>query len=501
MKGQQMNRRVCELMVGALALALCGIAMAAGDAKPWVHSFTPKRTLYVSPEGAGDGESKDAPISLSKAVATALPGDLYWLQPGVYKTGEIKLTRAGTKENPIVYRGVPGQRVQVVGWIEMMAAYSWVWGIEVTNPGATGHVAAKAPGAHIINNVIHHNGNASVGIGGWQNGRDHVYYGNIIYQVGHHPTASARAYPIYTQSDFERDGYKYIVQNMFLDSRADTGGPGFNFHGYTQGGQLTGFHLRQNILSRGGFLIGGKNLPSHHNVVESNYFYDCTVQIGYRRPAQVEFRDNYLGRSDLQARQYWGVSQADIAKPLPNVYTGNTIATLEKPPAPVLLITSAYKGNAQVPENYFSRIDPKDVFDNNTYMGGFRAYLKADGHDRGGMGLDFEGWKRESASDGGTAFDAHSKVVPPPDAPFVVVLPNEYEEGRGHVAIFNWGKAANVTADLASILKRGASFRIAPAKNPFDKVTLEGKYEGPVQVPMDKEEFAAFLVCATDAKR
>ena len=42
-------------------------------ANPWVQTFNPIRTLYVSPNGNGDG-SQGNPMSLSTAINTAVAG-------------------------------------------------------------------------------------------------------------------------------------------------------------------------------------------------------------------------------------------------------------------------------------------------------------------------------------------------------------------------------------------------------------------------------------------
>jgi hypothetical protein len=484
-----------SIRAACLAAALGAMGFAAGwaageekPAPPWVRTVTPARALYVSPDGAGTGETRQSPMSPAAAVAGAQPGDRYWFLPGTYR-GDFRLGGRGTKEQPIVYRAVPGKRVTIDGSVEVGGAYNWLWGFEIVDPRLTDHpVQARGPGVHLINNVIH---NAGGGIGGWATGPDHVYYGNIVYGVGGDvdPPERRTNYPTYTQNDFDRHGYKYFVQNMFLEGRPYN--PNFNFHGYTEGGFVSGFHLVGNIMANGRFLIGGLNEPHHHQIVEGNYFYNTPlVQFGYRRPIQFEFRGNYLGRSTLSVPFLWGVGvgtgERAFVKPRPSVVTGNTI--VHPPGAHVSVRTSAYVGEAR-PDGEVP-IDPKDRIDENTYSEPFRGELHAAGKQ---AALDLEGWRRESAA-AGSAFDAAARLIPPPTEPLVAAMANEYEPGRGHVVVFNWGKAAAVSADLSSIVAPRAGFQVHHARKSFEAPVVQGRYEGPVELPMDGAEFDAFLV-------
>ena len=63
------------------------------------------RIRYVSPgSGGGSGTASDPFRGITAANASAVPGDVFLLQPGTY-TGVAKLDRSGTATNPIVWRG------------------------------------------------------------------------------------------------------------------------------------------------------------------------------------------------------------------------------------------------------------------------------------------------------------------------------------------------------------------------------------------------------------
>jgi hypothetical protein len=451
-------------------------------ANPWVQTFTPLRTLYVSPNGNGDG-SEGNPMSLTTAMNTAIPGDLYWLKPGTY-TGQRTFLRNGTSANPIVWRGQNYGAI-INGSIKIDGNYNWVWGLEVKDPnknGTSDGIAMYKKGTHVINNIVH-DIKGRCGVGAWNAGPGHVIYGNIVYKqipVNNNP------HNIYTQNDFAKHGYKYFVQNMILDS-CDATGSTYNFHAYTQGSFISGFHVEKNIVRKGRFLIGGTNLPADNEIVKENYFYDSPINFGWHIPAQVKFQNNYLGKRGLETKHFWGAGEVKYVIPGPSIYTGNSIM---KPVGDhILYRTAAYLPN-------FCTGCPKirsgDTFNNNTYSSPFNATFYADNYDADTV--SFTQWKTLTQS-AGNAFDVNSTVVTSvPNK--VVVMANEYESGRGNLAIYNWTLSSTVTVNLSSILQIGDSFKILDPRNMGTPV-VQGIYTAPVNIPTGGAEFMALLVLRT----
>src|SRR5262249_36219971 len=237
---------------------------------PWYQPFHALREFHVSPAGKGDGKSLSSAMSFQKALASAKPGDLYWLHEGTYR-GLFEPGNDGTEKNPIVFRAAPGESVVIQGVIHANAAFNWFWGLEITDPdgiAAGGGVEMLKPGIHLINNVIHDKfGN--VGVGAWQQGKGHILYGNIIY---HQIPNSNNPHNLYIQNDYQSFGYKYVVNNMILDANDATPNT-YNVHGYTEKGLITGLYFESNIIKNGKFLIGGYNLPAENEVVRKNYFF------------------------------------------------------------------------------------------------------------------------------------------------------------------------------------------------------------------------------------
>jgi hypothetical protein len=455
-----------------------------GAARPWFRAVTPLRQLYVSPTGTSDGRSASSPMSLKKAIDTAKAGDLYWLQEGQYKGAFVLQKNSGTEKNPIIFRGTPGRRVMVQGSIQVYTAYTWIWGLEIMDPGGvseTSGVDMLAPGVHVINNVIHDQ-KGKVGIGSWQTGEDQVIYGNIVYKQ---IPKQNNPHNLYIQNDFAHMGYKYIINNMFLDSRDATDAT-YNVHAYTQGSLITGLWFEQNIVRNGIFLIGGFNLPADHEVVKQNYFYKAPVQFGYRRPTQVRFQYNYLGRSELITQYFWGAGETQYKQTAPNIYSNNEILL---PPAPhVDFSTSAFLGPERC--DGCARIRPVDIFDQNKYTSPFHARFYADNKNLGVLGMD--GW-RNATAEAGKRFDGNSTIVGAPRETKVVILKNDYEPARANLVVYNWSNAAKVRIDLGSFLHAGSRFTIYDAKKVFQTPTLAGTYGGPIELPMGKE-FGAFVI-------
>ena len=399
-----MSYRILTIPISALlvVLAIHITSLDAIAANPWVQNFSPTRQLYVSKKGNGPGTDALNPMNFDTAITMAMPGDLFWMQSGKYK-GDFNLYRNGTSSKPIVFRALPGHHVVIKGSIGIFAAYTWFWGLEITDPkgvalgqNVDSGVRMVAPGVHLINNVIHHQRDKN-GIGAWDGGRGQVVYGNIVYENGqgenHHP------HNIYVQNDFSKYGYKYIVSNVFLDAASVCSGC-FNVNGYaTLTGVITGIHLEKNIISNGRLLIGGYNLPADNEVVVGNYLYNSQAQFGYARPSQVQFKDNYLARSYLMAQFFWGMGETLYTQTSANVFTGNEIL-LPPDNMHVNFRTSAYLSTGRC--EGCPPIHPTDIFNDNKYSTPFRATFQANNSPLTTLG--FTAWKNASVN-AGNSFD------------------------------------------------------------------------------------------------
>ena len=477
------------------ALVLCGTAQEAktqestqmlsplGTDESWFQMYnTPEREFYVSPNGTGDG-SFDTPMNLTTAINNSQPGDLYWLSEGIY-SGFFVFQNDATKDSPIVYRAYPGQHVQVIGALKVEGAWTWIWGLDISDPDQTvdtAGVEVLSAGVHIVNNYIHHHlGNN--GLAMWNTGPGQITYGNVIqyngYDTDNHP------HNIYSQNDFYQYGYKYYVNNIVVDSAC---GNCFNFHGYTEGGFITGFVLQDNIFANGRVLIGGYNVPAEHEHVLNNYFFNANMQFGYRRPTQTEFTGNKLYDSALLTEWFWGAGEVRYIQTAPNVYTYNTI--LAPSDKHVTFGTSAYTVNGR--ENGGPGIQPDDIWNNNVYSVPFNADFNAGGVTTTATNLSE--WQQLTA-DAGNAFDTYSIEVPLPTVPEVILLPNAYDPTYTHGAIYNWGNTATVSVDLSSIIAPGTSYIIYDARDMYGTPLASGIYNDSLNIAMDGIEYMVMVI-------
>lgn len=456
---------------------------------PWFSVFTPRNEFYVSPDGTGDGTSPETPMSVEEAIDSAEPGNLYWLLQGTFR-GEYTFSADGTANNPIVFRAFSGHRVRFIGSLRLHGDYTWIWGLDISDPEPAvmaDAVEIRAAGVRLINNHIHHK-RSYTGVGAWNTGPGQVIYGNVIHHNGiDYLPDTPPPHNIYTQNNLEENGYKYFVHNIILQDPARCEVGCLNFNGYTEQGYISGFHVEENIFAGSRFLIGGFNVPADQNRVLHNVFYDMTVQFGYRRPTQVDFIGNQLIHATLATQWFWGAGETLYAQAAPNVYTDNAI--LASGIDLVRFRTSAYTDNTERREGA-PRIQSTDMFDYNIYAEAFRADFFAAG--KQADDIDFAQWQQETAA-AGNAFDQHSRLVPLPTEPQVFVFPNAYEPARAHIAVYNWSDENEVELDLSSVVRPGERYAIYRAEDLYGQPILRADSLR-VILPVNSGEFAALVV-------
>lgn len=465
------------------------------DGTPWVRTIPePLRTFYVSPSGSGGSGTEQTPMSLESAIDISKPGDLFLLRAGEY-TGVFKLKKSGTEDAPVVFGAYIGEHVKITGGFEISGDYTYIRGMEFTDPGDTsaqGTLSITAKGVMIINNVIHAEGYGT-SLSSW-NKPDQIIYGNIIYS-GHHN--------IYTQNS-AANGYRYFVNNISMDAKTDINGKNgpFEFHAYAEGGDVSSFYIRNNIFANfaqngGRLLIGGKNsTPNDLHVLINNYFYNTSLAMGYRRPVQAYISGNYLADSNLSYEWFWGEGEKKFPEPPVIVVTDNSIIMRDNNRHQVHVKTSAYAGDGNRKDG-IPGIRSEDIWDRNVYSPGFLGWVHAAGR-KNEFAAGLDSWRRETGARG-NSFDLNGKEIPCPDKAAVAVIPNEYEKGRAHLAVFNYGNADSVDADLSGVLSQGRSFRIMNAKDAFGEPVASGDYNGgAVSIPVNKAFFSVFLVLSDE---
>jgi hypothetical protein len=450
---------------GSVALA-CSAARAA--------------EVYAAPDGkAGARGTKDSPIDLTTAFANAkivTPGTVVWILPGTYEVGQLRPAPEirGTKEKPVVYRAAPGRSATLVGEILPANDHVWFWGLDIQG----GFNIRGGDGLKLINLTIHEAGPpekpkehkpSGQGIGGWDVGNDHEFYGNIIYHNGW----NRLDHGIYSQNTAKHSVKRYVDNIVFENA-------GFGLHLYGQSPVLSGFHVEGNIAfatslgPRGpgpgevNILIGGSK-PLSRVALKSNCTYHPQVNskrgvdIGYHGApnTDIHIEDNYFvcGANALDLK---GIAEATVRN--------NTFW------APGGMVTV---GLAPVDK-------PKVVFEGNTYI------------DNGKFDL---ARFREQIGSGET-----DKVVPGkngrPAGLHVFKRINQYEPERIHLAVYNWDHEEVVRIGLQGVLSAGDAYRVVNVLDFFGPAVVEGKAKGPfVDLPMKghryEPEFGAYVLFRT----
>lgn len=352
----------------AMILGWAGVAGTAMAQTPdWLHDSQTAKEKYVSPSGGGDRSGRDAGNSMafSDAIRSAERDITYWVQPGTYR-GDFHVTASGTKTAPVIFRSETLHQARLQGTMLLEGDYLWVWGFEVSAPNYQPEpddvgraLNTRGAGIHLINNLIHDN-QAMLGIGGWNHGADHVYYGNILYNNGYNAPFSIQVvngrgwrcrylnpHGMYVQHDYVSHGYKYLVGNLILDTNDTTYSNDplppeadelcdpakmeraraargkkctacVGFHAYHTNNQTAGLFLQDNVFDNSGFLIGGEagsndandtTQPAAFNVLRGNYFHGMNVILGYKKAGQFEFEDNLLLNAPLKAQKFWGAGE------------------------------------------------------------------------------------------------------------------------------------------------------------------------------------------------
>ena len=446
--------------------------------------------FFVSPTGTSGGNgSIGSPWSLQTALnhpAAVKPGDTIWVRGGVYK-GKFRAQLKGTAADPIIVRNYNDERATIdtgIGaggaGIEVYGQDTWYWGLEImsSNPnritGTTGSSGSANLGLvdgvdtfglrnKFINLIIH---DTRQGYGFWEYGIDNEIYGNLLYYNGWAGGDRGHGHAIYSQN---RTGIKVVENNI-------------QFKGYAMGiraigsgeAAAKGYRFRNNISFESGALWGNKwtnfavavGSGAEDILVENTYTYHDTSK---------NDGESWLGwtgagiQKDVIARgNYWIGGENAIDVKWWNDVTYENNVSLTTTGAQVWLETKTTQPTSRY------------IWRNNRYYGVDRFRWQSTNY-------TFANWKAKTGMEAGSTF---TTARPPGVEAFV--LPNKYEPGRAHIAVYNWTLQNTVQVNVGSVLKVGDSFEVKDSQNYYGPAVLTGVYNGqPLTLPMSLTAQAA----------
>jgi len=416
---------------------------------------------YVSPNGSSGGDGTEArPWDMGTAFAGAggkiQAGDTVWIRGGTYK-GVFQSAVSGAVGKPVVYRQYPGERATLDGRLRLDGSDVVVWGFEImrSSQGTTEYpnLESRGPRQKLINMVIHESEHQ--GIRFWDEAVDAEMYGCIVYNNGTHENLDHGTY-VHNVA-----GTKLIMDNVFFNNLA------YGIHVYVSPGEgaQRNVHVIGNVsfnngtistryAAKGNILIGGEEPGQGHQAIDNMTYFSGTAGVNIRLGFVAENRDVIATGNTI-----WGGATAFmIGKWSSAQVKNNTIG-----------------GSADM-------VNLNDSPDGYTWSGNqyYRAASAAAWRAACGTSLSLTDWRQT------TGLGATDAIVgTTPSGTKVFVRPNKYEQGRGMIVVYNWGKDGSVGVNLSNVLRNGQRFEVRNVQDLFGAPVASGTYSGgTVTVPM-----------------
>lgn len=422
----------------------------------FVH--TEPSTIYVSPDGTGDGSTEENATELQNALTSenVIAGDTIMMLDGTY-TGTFIVKVTGTAEDKITIRpqnmyGAVIDGSYIVGDGNGLGQYTvsrnirfmnsetdrGTWETETSGDYLPDVTRILAENAYVINSIIHDGG---LGMGHQQLSDNGVVYGNIFFNNGWADNVLGGAQNLYWQGSG-----KTIKHNIF--------GGAFkkSFAGFGTSASITNATVEENVIfERNSALIGGVyaiadniKFNENHVIGEGN-----TTQMGYnyKYNGSLEYKRNRTYGGAYFAFQYWNSIEASD-----NVFVqGEDVAS-----------------------HGFEWVDDRDpssyswAFSNNKYhyLGPTpSAAFKVEYGDFG-----WGSWAEWNAAGYDTVGSTYDEAKPTANETFVYA--NEYPDAddkrMGIVVIWNWAGDNTVAVDLTALgLQVGTTYRWRQAQDPL----------------------------------
>ncbi len=399
------------------------------------------------------------PANLLSELARAQPGSTVWLSGGTYTMPELEIPTG------VLLRAQPNERVTFDNVLLTLSDEAGLWGVEITHssalrlfdqPGSTppnddlgNGVYSSRSGVRLINNIIHNTQSSAIQLMGAGNS---TVYGNITFDYGWSAPDRGHGHGLYTHN--RRGGLRVFEHNIFL--------PGFGNTAQSYSGginDIRDYLFTENVFVGGRVVVYSPLAPAANVELRGNHFYRTrSIELG-RFYANEDLR--VIGNRIYDADNNLTIRLWDELEVRDNVFVGSGYVNT----TPGWSLHNVDQNQWFSPNGiwlfHLTRRDPPES--------PFWTHLYADSI------VEVQGF----------GFEQHSSFTEglPPDEVFV--YPNQYEDERGHVVVWNWSLQPTVTVDLSALnLTRGATYRAHNAHNIFDE-WHEFTYTGaPIDLPM-----------------
>ena len=472
-------------------------------------------TWYASPTGSSTNNgSLQYPWSFTYAIAggggAIQPGNTVDLRGGTYtlatSSGQYGWTStvSGTASNPVLITSYPGEWAVLDGnvtgaptsttnttLLKINGNYTWFENFEITNSETDNRLISDsgsnpsdrransvddlATGTKLIDLVIHDTGQ---GIGGWSNGNDNEYYGNILYNNGWDAPDRLHGHNIYTQND---TGWKIYENNIDLNAFDQD----IQMYG-SSASYLNNFTFEGNSWANRSVLFGGDS-PINNLEVDKNYFYEVSPTLGYSDPGNtgITFYKNYIGSSSLTMKlsKNVTVSHNTIIMPGTTFSFLVSISFNETAPASITDYTvdnnTYYKPFSDVGESFYS---PTASVTSNT-CNYFWFNRSSTGY--GWCGAPPASWQQD------LGYDVHGTYTAAvPTTTQIFYRKNKYDPNRENITIYNWAGTSTVVVNPSLVLKNGDTYALHNSEDYFGDVATGTYGGGTITVPMTGHTFA-----------
>ena len=419
------------------------------------------------------------------------PGDTVWLKGGIYTNTFDAQTSFSCKTNgtlnaPIIFRNYNNERVTIDGQLLYSlylglgkCCYTWFWGLEITNTASTdrnhdipGGITCTAENIKFINMIVHDTG---TGIDCWKTAKNSETYGCIIFNTFGYGIKVWQTTTTAALGNFD------VQRNIVFNS----GAASENLGGLGNNSRTHNFFVVAN----------GENNPVRNTVIKHNYTYAdqtmprpsvnafglnygvlnmtldsnvlmCQTRLGYNNTpifdASVKGNQVIGGIPSIYGYYLWGFTQDDYPQ-------NNFMPTIPTSGKNYIVFPNKYESDrAHIAIYNWDNSNSVTVNISNTGLQNGDQYELINV-------LDYYNDVITKTYDGSGTITIN-----------YFVLPNKYETGRAHIAIYNWDHSNSVSVDIANTgLQKGDKYELINSLDYFNDV-ITGIYDGSgtITIPM-----------------